>query len=181
MKKIVALMLAALMLCSCVAALAEVPPVPSKSSFASMETLTKNGTINISLSKPVDKLFVNWPNELKVVELALTEDMKASVAIGGQNTQPGLVKTVTLLNNVGEPFERLVATDLDRAFITLQGGWFVCYNRVGKIVDVVYAGETYDIQAVRDLAFQQVGENVFDGLGMVTVVKGKHIIVPADF
>lgn len=181
MKKIVALLLAALLLCSCVAALAEVPPVPSKSSFASMETLTKNGAINILLSKPVDKLFVNWPNELKVVELALAEDLTASVLIGGQNTQPGLVKTVTLVNDDGGLFDKLVATDLDRAFITLQGKWFVCYNRAGEIVDVVYAGETYNIQAVRDLAFQQVGEKAFDGFGVLTVVKGKTVIVPADF
>ena len=50
MKKIVALILAAVLLCSCAVALAEIPPVPQRDAFASMTTKTKNGITAITLS-----------------------------------------------------------------------------------------------------------------------------------
>ena len=179
MKKIASLILAVVLLCSCAAALAEVPPIPNLGSFAVMTTMTKKNVISITLTKPVDKLYVNWPSDLNVTELSVTEGLMASVNIAGQKTQPGVVKTVVVLNAKDGPEERLVATDQDRAFITLQGEWFVCYNRKGEIVDVSYAGATFNVQDLRDLAFSQVREPLFDGFGILKVVKKKTIIVPA--
>ena len=156
MKKIVALILAAILLCSCTLALAEIPPMPQRDSFASMTTKTKNGITSITLSKPVDKLYVCWPYELKVEELAVTESLTASAYLFGHIYQPGVAKVVYIYIN-GERVEYPVATREDRAFITVQGDWIVCYNRKDELVGVAYAHPA-DIQAVRDIGFQQFGE-----------------------
>ncbi len=149
MKKIIALILAAVMLCSCAAALAEKPAMPYKDTFASMYTFTEGNVITITLSKPVDKLYVNWASELKIVELQVTESLNASVYITNQNTQPGVAKVYLDRDWIG--------TRTDRAFVTLQGQWIVSYNRKGEIVDVSYAGAG-DIQAIRDVAFAEFGK-----------------------
>ena len=156
MKKTVALILAAVLLCSCAVALAEIPPVPQRDAFASMTTKTKNGITAITLSKPVDKLYVAWPYDLKVVELGVTENLTASAYLFDQNYQPGVAKVVYIYVN-GQLVEYPVGTKEDRAFITVQGDWIVCYNRKGDLVGVAYAPAA-DIQAVRDVAFQQFGE-----------------------
>lgn len=156
MKKTIALILAAVILCSCAAALAETPAMPYADTFASMTTVTKGDKITITLSKAVNKLYVNWPNDLKLVELAVTPELKASVYTIGQTTQPGVAEVVTLYVN-GDRVERPVGTKLDRAFITLQGEWIVSYNRHGDIVDITYAGAG-DIQAIRNVAFKLLGE-----------------------
>ena len=149
MKKTVALILAAVILCSCAAALAEVPPMPYWDTFATMVTETKDEMIDITLSKPVDKLYVCWPAELKLVELSVNSGLKASVFIFNQNTQPGVAKVFYSLG--------LIGTKTDRAFITLQGQWIVSYNRKGEIVDVTYAGAG-DLQAIRNVAFAELDD-----------------------
>ena len=155
MKKIVALILAAVLLCSCAVALADsVPPVPNLDTFAAMTTKTKDNVMRVTLSKPVDKLYINWPNELQVVELSVTEDLKAAVLLAGQNTQPGVAELYTLYIWDDKAIEFPIATKEDRAFVTVQGDWIVCYNRKGAIVAVAYAKDA-DIQAVRDVAFEQ--------------------------
>ena len=156
MKKIVALVLAAVLLCSCVVALAEVPPIPQRDTFASMTTKTKNGVISITLSKPVDKLYACWPFELKVEELGVSESLTASAYLFGHYYQPGVAKVIYRYID-GELVEYPVATREDRAFITVQGDWIVCYNRQGELVGVAYAPAA-DIQAVRDIGFQQFRE-----------------------
>lgn len=156
MKKIVALIVAAVLLCSCAIALADVPPIPERDTFASMSTVTKNGVIAITLTKPVDKLYVNWPRELTVTELAVTEKLTASAYLFDHTYQPGVAKVVQIyLKN--RMIERPVGTNEDRAFVTVQGNWIVCYNRNGDLVAVAYA-PTVNIQAVYDVAFQQFGE-----------------------
>lgn len=158
MKKIVALILAAVILCSCASVLAEgVPPIPGLDTFAKMITETKNRVYTISLSKPVDQLYVNWPNELRVVPLAVSENLRASVLLIGQNTQPGVAKVVAHYDGFGGVHDHPVATFEDRAVITVQGDWIVCYNREGVIVAVAYA-KGADIQAVRDVAFSDFGK-----------------------
>ena len=149
MKKTVAVILAAVILCSCAVALADVPAMPYKDTFATMVTETKDGVVDITLSKSVDKLYACWPTELKLVELGVTSNLKASVYIIDQNTQPGVAKTHFGISWVG--------TKTDRAFITLQGQWIVCYNRKGEIVNVSYAGAG-DLDAIRKVAFGQLGE-----------------------
>lgn len=156
MKKIVALILAAVLLCSCTLALAEIPPVPQRDNFASMTTKTKNGITSVTLSKPVDKLYVCWPYELKVEELGVSESLTASAYLFGHIYQPGVAKVVYIYVD-GEQVEYPVGTKEDRAFITVQGNWIVCYNRKGELVGVAYAPAA-DIQAVRNIGFQQFGE-----------------------
>ena len=158
MKKFVALILAAVMLCSCAAVLAEgVPSLPNLDTFAKIITETKDMVYTISLSKPVDQLYVSWPSELKVVALSVSENLQAKVLLIGQNTQPGMAKVVTLYGWDDEEFRFPVATKEDRALITVQGDWIVCYNRAGDIVAVAYAKDA-DIQAVRDVAFEDFGK-----------------------
>lgn len=149
MKKIVALILAAVILCSCAAAMAEIPPMPGKDAFAVMVTETKDNVIYIALSKSVDRLFVNWPAELKLVELAVDSNLTTSVFLFDQDFQPGVAKFWYGIDWVG--------TKTDRAFITLQGEWIVSYNRKGEIVNVAYAGAG-DLQAIRDVAFAEFGK-----------------------
>ena len=79
----------------------------------------------------------------------------------GQNTQPGMAKVVTLYGWDDEEFRFPVATKEDRALITVQGDWIVCYNRAGDIVAVAYAKDA-DIQAVRDVAFEDFGKTAAD-------------------
>lgn len=177
MKKIAALVLTAVLLCSCFAALAESPALPTLGNFATMTTKVKNGVTNITLSKPVDKLYIAWPSELKLVELDIGAELNYSFRTLNEDTQPGVAKFISWL---GSSDETLVATDKDRAYITVQGEWFVCYNRGGTIVDIAYAGADADIQAVRDLAFGQFREAAFDGFATVKIVNNKCIIVPAD-
>ena len=86
----------------------------------------------------------------------------------GQNTQPGMAKLVTLYGWDDEEFRFPVATKEDRALITVQGDWIVCYNREGAIVAVAYA-KGADIQAVRNVAFEEFGKTasgviIFDDL-----------------
>ena len=104
----------------------------------------------------MDKLYVAWPYDLKVVELGVTENLTASAYLFDQNYQPGVAKVVYIYVN-GQLVEYPVGTKEDRAFITVQGDWIVCYNRKGDLVGVAYAPAA-DIQAVRDVAFQQFGE-----------------------
>ena len=185
MKKIAVLLLAVMLLCSCASALAANPPLPPLDSFSSMTTLTKNNVIYITLSKPVDKLYINWPSELHIAELGVTENLTSAAYIGGQTSQPGVAKHVELLNAC--PSQRLAGTSQDRAFIAWEGEWLVCYNREGDIIAVAYAGETFDIQKVRDVAFQDTGTSVFDGYGILKPIKQgignytfyKRVIVPA--
>lgn len=174
MKRIAVLVLVAVLLCSCAAALAEAPAIPSMDSFAAMTTMTKNSVITVTLSKPVDKLYINWPNELKVVELAVNQNLQATASTVDQDSQPGVAKKVTLCDPRKGDKEILVATDYDRAFVTLQGEWIVCYNRKGRIVDVAPAGAA-DIQAIRDVAFQSFREPAFSGYGIVR----RGVIMPA--
>lgn len=147
MKKIVALILAAVILCSCTAALAT--PLPFKDTFAVMTTKTQGNLIVITLDRPVDKLYANWPTELKVVELAVTDTLQASVYIIDQDTQPGVAQSSIYKGG-------WVGTRSDRAFVTLQGQWIVSYNRKGEIVDVTSAGAG-DIQAIKNAAFAKYG------------------------
>lgn len=226
MKKIAALILAAVLLSSCAAALAE--GIPPLSTFAVMKTMTKDNVVTVSLSKPVDKLYANWPAELTVVELAVGEDLKANVLLNGHSYQLGVTgnmvgyrpsifslkwasskKYVDKFGNEVDPFApaqakkavdkfgnevkssipaqtkgskagdkyssslsrirstidqrgwgnawrmrgvHALASLEDRAYITLQGNWIVCYNRQGDIVEIASAGEG-NIQNVRDVAF----------------------------
>lgn len=169
MKKFVALILAAVMLCSCAAVLAEgVPSLPNLDTFAKIITETKDMVYTISLSKPVDQLYVSWPSELKVVALSVSENLQAKILLVGQNTQPGVAKVITYYDDFDNECKRPVATYEDRALITVQGDWIVCYNREGAIVAVAYA-KGADIQAVRNVAFEEFGKTasgviIFDDL-----------------
>ncbi len=169
MKKIVALILAAVILCSCAAALAEgVPPLPNLDTFAKITTITKDKVYTISLSKPVDQLYVSWPSELKVVALSVSENLQAKVLLIGQNTQPGMAKVISLYDENDNEYRCPVATFEDRALITVQSDWIVCYNRKGDIVAIAYAKDA-DIQAVRDVAFEEFGKTA-NGILVVPVL-----------
>lgn len=162
MKKIVALILAAVILCSCAAVLAEgVPPLPNLDTFAKITTITKDKVYTISLSKPVDQLYVSWPSELKVVALSVSENLQAKILLVGQNIQPGVAKVISYYGWDGYEYRFPIATNEDRALITVQGDWIVCYNRKGAIVAVTYA-KGADIQAVRNAAFEDFGKTATD-------------------
>ena len=91
MKKIAALVLALALLCSCTLAMAESHPTPHISTFAGMSTKDHGTWIEITLTKPVDRLFVNWQGKgEKIEELAVTEDLKASVITVGHKYMPGV-------------------------------------------------------------------------------------------
>lgn len=91
MKKIAALVLALALLCSCTLAMAESHPTPHISTFAGMSTKDHGTWIEITLTKPVDRLFVNWLGKgEKIEELAVTEDLKASVITVGHKYMPGV-------------------------------------------------------------------------------------------
>lgn len=209
MKKIAALILAAVILCSFATALADgtpgVPGVPHVDNFAAMKTQTKGEIIYVTLSKPVDKLYANWLGDLQLVELAVTDDLRASVITTGHTYQlgvdwtdgyvrqpnpfsfrwipagsseatndaiiadsasyvdkyfPSLRAVRSTIDSRGWSYAwRMKGTSAlaslsDRAYITLQGDWIVCYNRKGEIVDVVYAN-TGDVQNMRDVAFSK--------------------------
>ncbi len=156
MKKIVAFMLALVMVCSCAVALAD--GIPGKDSFAGMKIKTdsKTDTVSITLSKPVDRLFANWPNEFLLVELAVNENLQANVFAHGHNTALGVVYNENApwkYYACSDTWGQEIATQFDRAFVTLQGNWIVCYNRDGALVDIVYTAAG-DIQDIRDVAFR---------------------------
>lgn len=91
MKKIAALVLALALLCSCTLAMAESHPTPHISTFAGMSTKDHGTWIEITLTQPVDRLFVNWLGKgEKIEELAVTEDLKASVITVGHKYMPGV-------------------------------------------------------------------------------------------
>ena len=157
MKKIVAFMLAAIMMCSFTVALAD--GMPDKSTFATMKVKTDSDfdLVYITLSKPVDKLFANWPNELLLVELAVDSNLQASVFTYGHSCPLGVVykENAPLVYYVcSDTLRREIATKYDRAFVTLQGNWIVSYSRKGDVVDMVYTA-TGDIQDIRNAAFRQ--------------------------
>ena len=155
MKKALVLILAAVLLCSSVTALAQA--YPGKSSFATMSVKTKGYEVTVTLSKPVDRLFANWPNDLCLIELAVSEDLQASVFTYGHSCALGTVfdENAPLVYYLcSDTFGLEFATPVDRAFVTLQGDWIVSYNRKGDIVDIAPA-KTKDINAIREVAFKQ--------------------------
>ncbi len=157
MKKIVAFVLAAIMLCSFTVALAD--GMPKKGSFASMQVRTDKDydVVYISLSKPVDKLYANWPSDLALLELTVDNNLEASVFTYGHSCSLGVVYKEDApwkYYSCSDTWGQEIATQYDRAFVTLQGNYIVCYNRYGDIVEIVYTA-TRDIQDIRDVAFQQ--------------------------
>ncbi|MBR5109291.1 MAG: hypothetical protein IK099_03765 [Clostridia bacterium] len=92
MKKIITLVLAVAMLMTSVVALAETHATPNISTFATMKTKTNEGahTITITLSKPVDRLLVNWAEKgAEPEELAVDENLKAVALTWGHKYMPG--------------------------------------------------------------------------------------------
>jgi hypothetical protein len=96
MKKIITLVLALALVLTSVAAFAETHATPSFKSFATMTTKTVNGTkgvggyIEITLSKPVDRLLVKWAEKgAEPEELAVDEDLKAYALLWGHKYMPG--------------------------------------------------------------------------------------------
>ena len=158
MRKLSCLFLVVALLCSIFqSSLADtIPGTPNLNSFALMITETRGNKIYITLSKSVDKLYANWPSEMKLISLDITEDLRASVPLKGHKTQLGVQKTALELNAANTPppaptpnpygytpyvyfydnsYSKM-ATAKDKAFITLQGNWIVCYNRRGEIVEI---------------------------------------------
>ncbi|MBR3019289.1 MAG: hypothetical protein IKH57_19780 [Clostridia bacterium] len=154
MKKLAALLLAAMLLCSCVTALAA--GMPDTASFATLKVAVDGDIVTVTLSKPVDKLYANWPSEFELVELAVSDSLKASVFTGRHNYQMGVLDNGNdewgFSKCTGKWYLK-VGTKYDRAFVTLQGDWIVSYNRNGDLVDVV-AAKSKDVYAIRTYAFR---------------------------
>ena len=92
MKKMLALVLAALIVCSFASALAETQGMPSLDSFAKLTTKTEGDVICVKLSKPVDKLYANWPAELTIKQLAVSSDLYAYAITTGHRYLIGVAK-----------------------------------------------------------------------------------------
>ena len=139
MKKIAALVLALALLCSCTLAMAESHPTPHISTFAGMSTKDHGTWIEITLTKPVDMLFVNWQGKgEKIEELAVTEDLKASVITVGHKYMPGV-----RFNNAG-PWRKDPASimpipcDATPEQIACLWGQFKLLNPVCPKIDLPY-------------------------------------------
>jgi len=99
MKKIIALVLALALVLTSVVAIAEAVEAPAApkgtpnvNSFATMKTKydEKNHIITITLSKPVDRLLVNWAEKgAEPEELAVGEDLTATALTWGHKYMPG--------------------------------------------------------------------------------------------
>jgi len=92
MKKIVTLVLAIALLMTSVVAIAETHATPNVNTFAKMTTKYSegNGTITITLTKPVDRLLVKWAEKgAEPEELAVGEDLKATALTWGHKYMPG--------------------------------------------------------------------------------------------
>ncbi|MBR5111779.1 MAG: hypothetical protein IK099_16480 [Clostridia bacterium] len=155
MKKITALILAVVLLCSCIPALAAA--VPGVDTFAGMKVKTKGDKVTVTLTKPVDKLYANWPSEYELVELAVSSDLTASVLTTRHSYQLGVVYNELapwLYYACVDDWNRAMGTKYDRAFVTLQGDWIVSYNRKGEVVDIA-AATAKDIYTLRAYAFQR--------------------------
>jgi hypothetical protein len=105
MKKVLALVLALVLLCSASVALAAskvkapaningfegLPATPALSTFASMKTKQRGNTITVTLTKPVDKIEANWCGYKEVPEeLTLDENNVAKVNTAGHKYQLGV-------------------------------------------------------------------------------------------
>ncbi len=105
-KRLLALVLSALLVFFCFAALADgaegEPVIPKNASefgddafvdasaLVSMKTLRTGSVINVTLSGPVDSLQVNWMGYQEVPEeLTVSDDYTAQVYTGGHKYQPG--------------------------------------------------------------------------------------------
>ena len=132
MKRLLAILLLALILSSYSIVLAEeVPPMPHLDSFAIMTTRHDDAVMEVLLSKPVDKLYVNWFFDMELVELNVNENLRAFTPIMGRDYLK------------------------QRLFVTLQQEhWIVIYERNGEIANVFYT-KTGDIQSIRDIAFRK--------------------------
>ena len=99
MKKILTLVLALALVLTSVVAIAESVEAPAApkgtpnvNSFATMKTKynEKAGIITITLSKPVDRLLVNWAEKgAEPEELAVGEDLTATALTWGHKYMPG--------------------------------------------------------------------------------------------
>ena len=124
-------------------------------SFARMRLSTSGNTVTVKLSKSVDRIFANWPSEFILEELYVDNKLQATVFTAGHSHPMGVVYT----DDAGwkwcsdnQAWVRDIAKANDRAIITLQGDWIVCYNRTGNIVKIVRA-ETKDMDEFRSIAF----------------------------
>lgn len=198
MKKIASLLLALVLLSTATVALAD-DYAPNLSRFAQMKTQRIGNVIYITLTKPVDKLYVNWLGELRLAEVEISEDLTGMVLTSGHTYQPGVgrrnqldetpnflsfrvvpagsspaayaaavAQSRTFLDEYYNVLDRRsptagrdgfsyvyhttnmdsVPTLLNRAYISIQGEFIVCYNRRGDIVDVMSAGKD-----VHDVAY----------------------------
>jgi len=111
MKKIITLVLALALVLTSVVAIAEAVEAPAApkgtpnvNSFATMKTKYNEGAgvITITLSKPVDRLLVNWAEKgAEPEELAVGEDLKATALTWGHKYMPGTEqKYVTEIDGV---------------------------------------------------------------------------------
>ncbi len=90
MKKVITLVLAIALLLTSVVALAD--GTPNINSFAKMTTKTSegNGVITITLTKPVDRLLVNWAEKgAEPEELQVDENLQATALTWGHKYMPG--------------------------------------------------------------------------------------------
>ena len=90
MKKVITLVLAIALLLTSVVALAD--GTPNINSFDKMTTKTSegNGVITITLTKPVDRLLVNWAEKgAEPEELQVDENLQATALTWGHKYMPG--------------------------------------------------------------------------------------------